>query len=122
MCALTRDHKPSCKDEAKRVMREGGRIEPYKDPNTGEFIGPLRVWLKEQPVPGLAMTRSIGDDKGTSVGVDYRPGIYKYIYIYILLEINVFLLYSYHKFIIIASDGVWEFLNNFEVSYLISIR
>jgi hypothetical protein len=39
----------------------------------GEFFGPLRVWLKEKQIPGLAMTRSIGDFVATDVGVCPDP-------------------------------------------------
>lgn len=39
----------------------------------GEPIGPLRVWLKNENVPGLAMTRSFGDLVGASVGVSPVP-------------------------------------------------
>lgn len=30
----------------------------------GEDVGPLRVWRKDCDIPGLAMTRSIGDLAG----------------------------------------------------------
>lgn len=51
-----------------------GRIEPYRDEH-GEEIGPLRVWIKNEHVPGLAMTRSFGDLLGASVGVSAIPEI-----------------------------------------------
>ncbi len=41
------------------MIDSGGRVEPFKDSN-GNFLGPLRVWLQFENVPGLAMTRSIG--------------------------------------------------------------
>ena len=46
------------------------------------------------------MSRSIGDLKGKTVGVIPDPGIMEY-------DLN-----KSTKFIIICSDGVWEFLNN----------
>ena len=49
-----------------------GRVQSYKD-DFGEPIGPLRVWIKEENVPGLAMTRSFGDLVGASVGVSPVP-------------------------------------------------
>ena len=52
----------------------GGRVEAYKD-EYGEEIGPLRVWVKNDSVPGLAMTRSFGDLVGASVGVSPVPEI-----------------------------------------------
>ena len=70
---LTRDHKPNERDEAARVKAKGGRIQPFKD-DDGEFIGPPRVWLKEDEIPGLAMTRSFGDRVAATVGVISEPG------------------------------------------------
>jgi len=37
-------------------------------------IGPLRVWLKHEDIPGLAMTRSFGDEVAGRVGVIAEPG------------------------------------------------
>jgi hypothetical protein len=34
------------------------------------------VWLKEQDIPGLAMTRSFGDEVASRVGVNGEPGKY----------------------------------------------
>lgn len=39
-------------------------------------MGPARVWLKELEVPGLAMSRSLGDQVAQSVGVSPEPGKY----------------------------------------------
>jgi hypothetical protein len=44
-------------------------LEPNGDP-----IGPARVWLKKENIPGLAMSRSIGDLIAASVGVIEEPG------------------------------------------------
>ena len=38
-------------------------------------IGPLRVWLHETDIPGLAMTRSLGDGVAATVGVICEPEI-----------------------------------------------
>ena len=97
---LTRDHKPSEEDEAARVRQSNGRIQPLID--EGEEIGPLRVWVQEDDVPGLAMTRSFGDRVGKEVGVSCEP------------EIKEFPLSEEDKFMIIASDGVWEFIDSQE--------
>ncbi len=68
------------------------------------FYGPKRVWLKNKQVPGLAMTRSIGDMSASSVGVTAEP------------EIFVFPNLSQNdKFVVIASDGIWDRLSNQEV-------
>ena len=70
---LSRDHKPSDIDEKQRIISRNGRVEPLKDEN-GEFIGPSRVWLKEDDIPGLAMSRSYGDQVAASVGCIPEPG------------------------------------------------
>lgn len=73
MKPLSRDHKPNCKDEADRILANGGRIDPLMN-GLGLFVGPLRVWTN-QNVPGLAMTRSLGDEIAHSVGVSDKPEI-----------------------------------------------
>lgn len=54
-------------------------------------------------IPGLAMSRSIGDGLATSVGVIPDPEFYERD------------LTPEDKFLVIASDGVWEFLTNEEI-------
>lgn len=36
------------------------------------YTGPERVWLKDQDIPGLAMSRSLGDTVAHSVGAVRR--------------------------------------------------
>ena len=57
---MSRDHRPSLPDERNRILERGGRVEPKKL-QSGDFIGPTRVWLKDQNLPGLLVTRSLGD-------------------------------------------------------------
>ena len=71
---LSEDHKPNLQKEAERIKKMNGRIESYQD-ELGEPIGPLRVWIQNDNVPGLAMTRSFGDLVGASVGVSPVPEI-----------------------------------------------
>jgi hypothetical protein len=49
-------------EERARIEASGGIVEAYKDMQ-GQSIGTLRIWIadSEPLVPGLAMTRSIGD-------------------------------------------------------------
>lgn len=97
--ALSRDHKPDLKDELDRIISCNGRVDPFREPN-GDPIGPARVWLKNENIPGLAMSRSIGDLVAQSVGVSPEPEFY---------DID---LCEDDKFMVIASDGVWEFISN----------
>jgi len=79
----------------------GGRIDTFHDTsNNNEPIGPYRVWLKYEDMPGLAMSRSLGDKVAHSVGVSSLP------------EVKSSLLEMDDKFIVVGSDGVWEFLTN----------
>jgi len=85
-----------------RIIASGGKVEPYRD-NFGNFVGPERVWKKEGDVPGLAMSRSFGDEIAHTIGVIVNP------------EINEYQLLNEDKFIILASDGIWEFISSEEV-------
>ncbi len=99
---LSRDHKPTETDEMKRILSCGGRIKQFYDKKTKEYIGPERIWLKNSEIPGLAMSRSIGDSIAHSVGVIPEP------------EIMRFDFTGNEKFIIIASDGIWEYIDSDE--------
>ena len=103
---LSRDHKPTEPDEKKRIIDSKGRIQPFIE--DGEQIGPQRVWLEEDDVPGLAMTRSFGDRVAATVGVISIP------------EIKEFDFKEEDKFMIIASDGVWEFIPSTECVKIVS--
>ena len=48
-------------------------MEPYIDFD-GSSLGPSRVWLKGEDLPGLAMSRSFGDKVAASCGVICEPG------------------------------------------------
>jgi len=58
-------------------LKQGGRVDCFKDDENND-IGPHRVWLRDQNLPGLAMSRSIGDLVAESVGVSYTPDIKKF--------------------------------------------
>lgn len=51
-----------------RIISKGGRVEPYFD-DDGKPLGPYRVWKLNEDIPGLAMSRSFGDQCASSVGV-----------------------------------------------------
>ena len=70
---LSVDHKLDIPAERERVESQGGKVEEYVL-QSGEKCGPLRVWLPGKNVPGLAMSRSIGDLVAASVGVLWNPG------------------------------------------------
>jgi serine/threonine protein phosphatase PrpC len=65
------------------------------------------VWLKDEELPGLAMSRSFGDLVACQVGVNAIP------------ECREVVLTPEDKVIVIASDGVWEFMSNEEVANIV---
>lgn len=99
---LTRDHKPSERDEAERILKIGGRIRPMLDED-GCYVGPLRVYMKEKDIPGLSMTRSFGDYYASTAGCISLP------------EITEYYFQQGDRFMVIATDGLWEFINSDEV-------
>ena len=100
---LSIDHKPNNPNESKRIIYYNGRIDKYKN-EFGEEYGPYRVFGKDDFLyPGLALSRSIGDEDAKKWGVIYEPEIFNY-----ELKEN-------DKIIIIGTDGLWEILSNEEV-------
>ena len=95
---ISRDHKPNIPEEQKRIVNAGGRVAKIQHIAN---IGPYRVWLKKEDLPGLAMSRSFGDFIAKSVGVVNEPEVFEIG----IVEHKV-------KAVIIASDGLWEFLSN----------
>ena len=99
---LTRDQKPEDPEELERITKAGGRVQRLVD-NLGNNIGPYRVWEQSANVPGLAMSRSIGDMVAKNLGVISEP-----------------VCTSYDRtagdlFIVIASDGLWDTMDNDDV-------
>ncbi|EAS05229.2 protein phosphatase 2c (macronuclear) [Tetrahymena thermophila SB210] len=105
--SLSIDQKPDNEKEKQRILSKGGRVEPYRD-YCGNPLGPCRVWLKSENMPGLAMARSFGDQIAQSVGVISEP------------EVSSYEITDDDKFLVIASDGVWEFLSNEKVVSLVT--
>jgi serine/threonine protein phosphatase PrpC len=102
---LTVDHKPTLPSETKRLLIKGGRVQSIKYEDGGE--GPMRVWLRDDDIPGLAMSRSLGDTVGKKAGVISEPDFY----FYTLTQTDAFLT--------VASDGLWEFTTLPEVAAII---
>ncbi|OMJ68207.1 hypothetical protein SteCoe_34409 [Stentor coeruleus] len=100
--SLTTDQKPNHEEEFTRIQAAGGCVEQVTD-NFGKPIGPYRVWMKNKDYPGLAMSRSIGDRIAKRLGVIATPVCHD------------FQLYNTDQFIVIASDGIWDVMENIEV-------
>jgi serine/threonine protein phosphatase PrpC len=101
--ALTNDQKPNHEEEFLRIREAGGRVERLTDV-MGNSLGPYRVWEADSDKPGLAMSRSIGDNVAKKVGVISTPVYHK------------FTLYpESDQFIVMGSDGIWDVMENSEV-------
>jgi serine/threonine protein phosphatase PrpC len=99
--ALTQDHKPDTPAEAARIAAAGGRVEQLVD-ECGRRVGPHRVWLRSAWTPGLAMSRALGDGVAHTAGVSSTPDITRHS------------LTPDDALLILASDGIWEFISNDE--------
>jgi serine/threonine protein phosphatase PrpC len=84
------DHRPDLERESRRILAAGGRIKPS---NHG---GPPRVWHSTQEMPGIMVSRSIGDVFAHGFGVSALPDVY-----FKQVEAS-------DRYIILASDGLWD--------------
>ena len=100
---LTKDQKPEDPVELNRIIESGGVVRRLMDEN-GRNIGPWRVWKKDTNYPGLAMSRlCIGDAVGADIGVMSTP------------HMSTHKIQEEDAFIVVASDGVWDVMENSEV-------
>ncbi|CAG9310576.1 unnamed protein product [Blepharisma stoltei] len=109
--ALTVDQKPNHQEELERIEKSGGKVQQLTD-ERGNKIGPFRVWKGNGNIPGLAMSRSIGDGVAKECGVISTP---------IVHDFQLFP--DRDQFIIMGSDGVWDVFDNQEaVNYVEKYR
>lgn len=95
---LSNDHKPNVPQEQQRIHNKGGVV--FQQQLGHIHYGPYRVWVKNENFPGLAVSRSIGDIVASNIGVTALPEV-------IEMEIDENL-----NYIIIGSDGLFEFIDN----------
>lgn len=114
--ALTSDHKPEKSEERKRILGCGGHLgcrqvlvnQPGRGP-VSMPVGPCRVWYQHRgETLGLAMSRSLGDSIVHKSGVSAEPEI---------LEHQVD---DFDEFMIIATDGVWDVMDNNQAVQMVS--
>lgn len=128
--AQTRDHKPDLPDEVDRIVNHyEGQINNTHDqtlviqsiqgagsvapPKPSQKLGPPRVWVLNQTYPGLAMSRSLGDVLAKKAGVIAEPEISSFTYD---PDNNQFQRGMVPKWIVLASDGVWDVMSNEHVA------
>lgn len=101
---LTWDAKPSLPEEQKRIAASGGVVKQLLD-ECGQRVGAHRVFSRGDDVlPGLAMSRSLGDLYAHSVGVSPEP------------VLNTHTLGERDLFMILATDGLWDIMANEEAA------
>jgi len=122
--ALSKDQTPFRRDERERVKKTGARVmtmdqldgmepihEDWDDVELGEQLDtigdPPRVWAPHECYPGTAFTRSIGDAEAEELGVFAEP------------ELHTHTLTPADKYVVVASDGVFEFITNQEVAQIV---
>jgi serine/threonine protein phosphatase PrpC len=101
---LTQDQNPDVPEEMHRILLSGGFVSPSPGPGLS-----ARVWLDPHcSQVGLAMSRSIGDHAVSAVGVIAEPVITTHVI-------------DPHRddFFIVASDGVWEFLDSHQAVQIV---
>jgi serine/threonine protein phosphatase PrpC len=93
---LTQDQNPDLPEEQARIVSQGGFVSAPPAPGLS-----ARVWLDAGLTQiGLAMARSIGDHAVATVGVIADPVVSRHT------------ITAEDDFLILASDGVWEFLSS----------
>ena len=98
---LTPDHKPWKPKEKGRIESCGGEVRRL----AGDV--PSRVFRAGSGRPGLALSRAIGDSVAHSVGVTHIP------------EVTTVTLNPDHSFVLLCSDGVWEFISSYDAVNLV---
>lgn len=117
--ALSIDQTPYRRDERARVRKYGARvlnmdmlegmvpIHDDWDMTLGDEVDeggdPPRIWAPDGAYPGTAFTRSIGDSIAEELGVTAEPELMKH-------KIG-----PNDQILVVASDGIWEFLTNKQV-------
>ncbi len=101
---LTTDQNPDSPGEQERIEGLGGFVSPPPEEGLS-----ARVWLDAGfSQIGLAMARSLGDHAVKSIGVIAEPVVTSH-------EMR-----DEDEFVIIATDGVWEFLSSQEAVDIVS--
>ncbi|KAK9813390.1 hypothetical protein WJX73_004693 [Symbiochloris irregularis] len=66
----------------------------------GKPVGPQRMYLPQQDMPGLALTRSIGDFVAAGIGLSSQPDVIQY-------QVR-----QQDRYLVLCSDGMIEFMSN----------
>eukprot|EP00638_Chattonella_subsalsa_P006928 CAMPEP_0117764244 /NCGR_PEP_ID=MMETSP0947-20121206/19250_1 /TAXON_ID=44440 /ORGANISM="Chattonella subsalsa, Strain CCMP2191" /LENGTH=182 /DNA_ID=CAMNT_0005586369 /DNA_START=130 /DNA_END=678 /DNA_ORIENTATION=- len=109
---LSVDHKPSVPGERCRIESSGGIIDKCAEKDKERLTNnrnisfndlPHRVWRPFQNLPGIAMSRSVGDTEAKKLGVSCEP------------EIHEHKIQEQDQYLVVASDGIWDIYSNQQV-------
>lgn len=95
---LSKDHSPGVTRERERIEQAGGNV--LDDIHA-------RVYFAGEDFPSLALSRALGDDVYKSAGVISQP------------EVCLDAVEDARQFVVVGSDGVWEFLRDEEVGEVV---
>lgn len=98
MVFATKDHKPDDPTERARIEACGGEVRSQTYPDG--WVN-HRIFVKGEDYPGLCMARTLGDASVKEHGVIATPEVE-------CTTINL----AEDPFLILASDGIWEFLDS----------
>jgi serine/threonine protein phosphatase PrpC len=98
---LNAEHTVQNRKERERMLANNARIAVECDEN-GQTIGVEKIYMGNQDVPGLEITRSIGDKIGKFIGMISTP------------EIKTYGLQPEDKFVIIGTTGLWKVMTGTE--------
>ena len=94
---LTVDHKPGDPKEMERIIKSGGEVRRLENEISS------RIFAKGQRLPGISVSRAFGDAIAQTIGVTVSP------------DISHKTLNENDLFLVVCSDGVWEFLTDLNV-------
>jgi len=105
---LSTDHKVDLPSEQARLESKGSWVRPAAD-DDGEFM-PARLYEQQGRAhlgPGLCISRSLGDLNALRCGLIPTPEVFTHV----ITEDD--------KFLILATDGVWEFIDNEQAAQIV---
>jgi len=111
---MSNDHKPDLPAEMLRICKAGGTVSA-SGPNGQP--PPSRVWAQGRV--GLAMSRSLGDGECKRVGVIPDPEVLHFDLAPAKGANGAGAPDTHDAFLIIASDGVWEFIPSLEACQIV---
>jgi serine/threonine protein phosphatase PrpC len=96
---MSTDHKPNDPEEEERIKKAKGEVSNCRDNN----FGPYRVYKQGESMPGLAVSRSLGDVAGHDVGCSEYP------------EVAMKIIEPSDEFVVLGSDGIWDMMGSAEI-------